>query len=88
MIIRGSGLLRNLHNHEKIHEDNAHNNVAPEPHEGGKAHVLTVEGQDYLMRKHGGPLSGDPFSMGFMVTSSMLMVNLLDPFCTLNLGTR
>ena len=64
MIIRGSGLLRALHGHEKIHEDGPHNNVSPEPHEGGQAHVLTVEGQDYLMRRHGGPLSGDPFFQG------------------------
>ena len=64
MIIRGTGLLRNLHGHERIHEDNPHNNVAHEPHEGGKAHILSVNGQDYIMRKHGGPLSGDPFFQG------------------------
>lgn len=64
MIIVGVGGHRNLHTHEKIHQDGPHNNVAPEPHESGQAHILTVNGVDYFMQRSGGPLSGDPFFNG------------------------
>lgn len=64
MIITGVGSHRNLHAHERIKEGNPHNNVAPEPHESGQAHILTVGGQEYFMARHGGPLSGDSFFNG------------------------
>lgn len=64
MIITGVGSHRNLHAHERIVQDGPHNNVAPEPHESGQTHILTVEGVDYFMQRSGGPLSGDPYFAG------------------------
>jgi hypothetical protein len=64
MIYTGVGSHRNLKAHEKIHDGTPHNNIAPEPHDSGQAHIITIQGQDYFMQRQGGPLSGDPYFAG------------------------
>ncbi len=63
MIIQGVGGHRNLKTHEKIHDDQ-HSNIGPSEHNSGQAHILTVEGIEYFMKRPDGPLCGDNFFNG------------------------
>lgn len=64
MIIRGVGSHRNLKVNEKIQDGPSHNNIHPGPHNVGQAHIVTVDGIDYFMKRPDGPLMGDSYFNG------------------------
>lgn len=63
MIIQGVGGHRNLKAHEKI-QDEQHSKFGAGEHNNGQAHILTVQGNDYFMKRPDGPLCGDNFFNG------------------------
>lgn len=63
MIIQGVGGHRNLKANEKI-QDDQHSSFGSAEHNSGQAHILTVAGNDYFMKRPDGPLMGDHYFNG------------------------